>query len=125
MKKLITIISLCALLTESHAQRSRHVAEEWNTKSVNLSPTAIGSGSAWHYLDWFGAYYQTYDWWIYHCEKGWLYPESDGSCGVWLWDPSRDSWIWTRGNIYPYAWDNKLLQWFNFCDKTLSVDITE
>ena len=124
MKKLITMLSLCAVLTTVAEYRNRHVAEEWNTKAINLSQDVF-SAESWHYLDWFGAYYQTYDWWIYHCDKGWLYPESDGDCGVWFWYPSIDSWVWTHCNVYPYAWDNNLQQWFNFCGEPLTVAITE
>ena len=124
MKKILLILALCHCTT-GHAQRSRHVSEEWNTKAINLNEDMIGSSEAWHYLNWFGSYYQTGDWWIYHCEKGWLYPESDGDCGVWLYYPAMDSWIWAHCDVYPYAWNSKLNQWFNFCEKPLAVAITE
>ena len=112
MKKFILLALLIA--TPLMGQRSRHVAEEWNTKAVNLSDSFL-SGNAWHYLDWFGAYFQTEDWWIYHCDKGWLYPEGDEGCGVWLFWENEQSWVWTHGEVYPQAWNPQTQQWFNFC----------
>ena len=113
MKKIIILFLL--IVSSLVAQRNRHVREEWNTTALNLSDNFL-SGNSWHYLDWFGAYYQTEDWWIYHCEKGWLYPEGDKNCGVWLFWEQTHSWVWTHGDVYPQAWDNETQQWFNFCE---------
>jgi len=124
MKKLITMLSLCAVLTAEGEYRNRHVAEEWNTKAINFTQD-LAVVESWYYLDWFGAYYQTYDWWIYHCDKGWLYPESDNNCGVWLWYPIINSWVWTHCDVYPYAWNNNTQQWFNFCKEPLTVAIVK
>ena len=99
--------------------RNRHVAQEWNTFALNLDDNMLSAGS-WHYLDWFGAYYQTEDWWIYHCEKGWLYPEGDNKQGVWLYWETINSWVWTRADVYPIAWNNNAQAWFNFCDDPLA-----
>ena len=100
--------------------RNRHVAEEWNTRSINLQGhNNLGGLNGWHYLDWFGAYYQSQDWWIYHYKNGWMYPESDGREGVWLYWDATDSWIWTRGDFYPVAWDMFTETWFE-----ISLNIT-
>ena len=95
--------------------RFRHVSTEWNTESINLDRNLSFSGSSWHFLSWLGVYYQTEDWWIYHLEKGWLYPESDGNMGVWFYCEDFQSWIWLREDIYPLAWDSGLDSWINFC----------
>jgi hypothetical protein len=96
--------------------RYRHVSPEWNTKAVNLQRGLFFSGDSWHYLSWFGVYYQTSDWWIYHSSKGWLYPESDGDMGVWFYCENFGSWIWVREDIYPFAWNNGIDSWINFCE---------
>ena len=114
MKKFILLALLIA--TPLTGQRNRHVAEEWNTTAVNLSDSFL-SGNAWHYLDWFGAYFQTEDWWIYHCEKGWLYPEADEDRGVWLFWANEQSWVWTHCEVYPQAWNPQTQQWFDFCTR--------
>ena len=113
MKKIIILFLLLA--STLVAQRYRYVQEEWNTPAINLAEDFLSSNS-WHYLDWFGVYYQTQDWWIYHCEKGWLYPESDEDCGVWLFWEQTQGWVWTHCDVYPQAWDNETQQWFNFCE---------
>ena len=96
--------------------RFRHVKEEWNTRSVNLSKGLSFSIDSWHYLDWFGAYYQTGEFWICHCNKGWMYPESDGNKGVWFYWQNTQRWIWTNESSYPFAWDSVEKDWFNFCE---------
>jgi hypothetical protein len=100
--------------------RNRHVAQEWNTYAINIEENIFSQANAWHYLSWFGAYYQTEEWWIYHCEKGWLYPESDNNLGAWLYWEKTNSWIWTRADVYPMAWDNGAQAWFNFCGDPLA-----
>ena len=111
------LVSLMLSITPVDAQqyRSRHVQEEWNTRAYNLQEGINFSGNCWHHLDWFGTYYQTQDWWIYHCEKGWLYPESDSSCGVYLYWDKIGNWIWTKRDVYPWAWNYETESWFNFC----------
>ena len=114
MKKIFLILIIpCLLFSKA---RYRHVQEEWNTKSVNLNRSLSFSVNSWHYLDWFGAYYQTGDFWIYHCNKGWMYPESDGNEGVWFYWGNTESWVWTNESVYPFAWDSVQKDWFNFCE---------
>ena len=93
--------------------RDRHVSIEWNTESVNLGNGLVFAGDSWHFLPWFGFYYQTGDWWIYHLKEGWLYPESDGGEGVWFYSNNSQSWIWLREDVYPWAWSQKLNSWIN------------
>ena len=113
MKKILLLLIVPLMLCGE--ARHRHVQEEWNTKAINLESNMVLASNCWHHLDWFGVYYQTEDWWIYHCEKGWLYPESDGNKGVWLHWEETNSWIWTRSDVYPIAWDDFSQNWFNFC----------
>ena len=94
--------------------RYRHVAEAWNTRAVAVDSNMFNQANSWHYLDWFGTYYQT-DWWIYHCDKGWLYPEGDNNVGVWFFEARTNRWAWTRSDVYPLAWDHTFKTWFNFC----------
>jgi len=114
MKKVTIIILLLAGILDS-APRSRHVAEEWNTSARFLSTNMLSSGIGWYASPWLSVYYQTEDWWIYHCTKGWLYPESDGNKGVWLYWEQTGDWVWTREDTYPIAYNVSLNQWFNFC----------
>lgn len=104
-------------------RRDRHVAIEWNTHSVNLEQGLFSSGNSWHVSPWLGAYYQTQEWWVFHCDKGWLYPESDGNRGVWLYWNKESSWVWTKEGVYPYAWHASKEAWFNFCVKPTVVAV--
>ena len=104
-------------------RRDRHVAEEWNTNALNLESNLFGLVISWHFSPWLGAYYQTPEWWVFHCEKGWLYPESDGNKGVWFYWHKKSSWVWTREGIYPYAWDASKEAWFDFCIKPAVVAV--
>jgi len=114
MKKL-TIILLLLITGYLHGQRHRHVKEEWNTTARYLSESMQTGGIGWYLSPWFSAYYQTEDWWVYHCTKGWLYPESDGDKGVWLYWAETGDWVWTRDDIYPLAYNVSSGEWFNFC----------
>ena len=118
VRYLITLLFLVSSLFGE--LRNRHVAQEWNTYAINIEENIFSQANAWHYLSWFGVYYQTEDWWIYHCEKGWLYPESDNNLGAWLYWEKTNSWIWTRADVYPLAWDNGAQSWFNFCGDPLA-----
>ena len=114
MKKLILLFLLFISIMEA---RHRHVPEEWNTKAVCLSENFWDAKASWHYLDWLGAYYQTENFWIYHCDKGWLYPESDGTQGVWFYWNRSSSWVWTNAKVYPWAYNTFDQKWFDFCVK--------
>jgi hypothetical protein len=111
-------ILLLLLASSSFGQRNRHVPAEWNS---NDRPIALDFGSfsplGWYNSPWLGAYYQHEDWWIYHCEKGWLYPEGTHNQGVWFYWASTNRWVWTQEDVYPWAWDTELNSWFNFCIK--------
>jgi hypothetical protein len=106
MKKFILLALLIA--TPLAGQRDRHVQEEWNTDAVNLEQNVFSATDAWHVSPWLGGYYQTGDWW--------MYPESDGSGGVWLYWPIENGWIWTNRDVYPLAWNTETQQWFNSCE---------
>lgn len=114
MKKFILLTLLIAGSLE--AQRHRHVQQEWNTDAVNLEQNVFSLSNSWHISPWLGAYYQTEDWWIFHCTKGWMYPESDGAGGAWLYWPLENGWIWTNRDVYPLAWNAETQQWFNSCE---------
>ena len=117
MKKIFLLFAL--IVSTLYASRNRHVATEWNTDSICLEDDIgklINEGG-WYFSPWLHAYYQTTDWWIYHCDKGWLFPESDGNKGVWLFWERSESWVWTRDDVYPLAYDTGSNVWFNFCVK--------
>ena len=113
MNKLLLIILIPFIL---YGARNRHVKTEWNTNAVCLERNFSNSSGAWHHSPWLGVYYQTTDWWIYHCSKGWGYPESDGNQGLWLYWEQIGSWIWTKDGVYPLAYNLNDGEWFNFCD---------
>ena len=112
-------ILLLLLTSGLQAQRMRHVPIEWNAQSICLEQNfmQLANAGGWHVSPWLGVYFQTPQWWIYHCEKGWMYPESDTSQGVWFYWQKTGSWIWTRQDVYPFAWDNFTENWINFCLK--------
>ncbi len=105
--------------------RFRHVSNEWNTYSICLEEDIgrLSTIGGWHISPWIGFYFQTSDFWIYHCEKGWLYPESDGSEGVWFFWEMSNSWIWTHSNVYPWAYDSFDGRWFDFCIKSPAISL--
>ena len=111
-------ILLLLLVSSSFGQRNRHVPTEWNS---NDRPIALDFRSfsplGWYNSPWLGVYYQHEDWWIYHCEKGWLYPEGTHNQGVWFYWADTNRWVWTHEDVYPWAWDTELNSWFNFCIK--------
>lgn len=114
MKKLTLLFLLFISISEA---RYRHVPHEWNTNALCLSNNFWSATASWYYVDWLGAYYQTENWWIYHCDKGWLYPESDGQKGVWFYWQISESWVWTNEDTYPWAYDASAGKWFDFCVK--------
>lgn len=117
--KCIFITALLSVCTLYGARSRGPVAVEWNTNDVCLEQDfgAITSIGAWYVSSWLHAYYQTPEWWIYHCDKGWLYPESDGNSGVWFYWQQTSSWVWTHKDVYPMAYDAGNDQWFDFCIK--------
>jgi hypothetical protein len=119
MKLLKLAAVLAVLCTTASGARNRHVASEWNTDATCLEQNfaALSYTGGWYMSPWFNAYFQTPEWWIYHCEKGWLYPESDGSLGVWFYWAKHDTWVWTREDVYPLAYNTTSETWFNFCVK--------
>jgi hypothetical protein len=119
MNKIIALI--CLLSVTSMHSRDRHVALEWNTTARCLNDDFRTGGVGWYLSPWFSAYYQTEDWWIYHCSKGWMYPESDGNQGVWLYWSKPNAWIWTREDVYPLAYNTSTQEWFDFCEKPILV----
>ena len=114
-KVYITLMWIIGTVCFCLAARNRHVQPAWNFAAVNLYGTAFhGGADAWHYLDWFGVYYQSENWWIYHLDYGWMYPEADTSQGVWLYWEGTETWIWTHSDVYPFAWDNFTGTWFEW-----------
>ena len=118
MKRLFitALLAVCSL----YGSRNRGpVAPEWNSNDVCLTQDfgQITSVGAWYVSPWLHAYFQSPEWWIYHCDKGWLYPESDGNEGVWFYWTKTDSWVWTHKDVYPFAFDKSNNQWFDFCIK--------
>ena len=117
--KCIFITALLSVCTLYSARNRGPVAVEWNTNDICLEQDfgSITSIGAWYVSSWLHAYYQTPEWWIYHCDKGWLYPESDGNSGVWFYWQQTSSWVWTHKDVYPMAYDAGNGQWFDFCIK--------
>jgi hypothetical protein len=115
MKYFIILLLLTSL---SFGQRSRHVALEWNSDADPINPSfASFSAVGWRNSPWLGAYYQHEEWWIYHCEKGWLYPKNTHNQGVWFYWAETNRWVWTHKDVYPWGWDVERESWFNFCIK--------
>ena len=128
MKKLIVLLFIASSIygvrfspsnckTNKPVPRQRHVPIEWNTDAVCLGNSFVPNQGNWYFSPWLHAYFQSPEWWIYHCDKGWLFPESDGNQGVWFFWQRVDSWVWTRSDVYPLAFDTRSRQWFNFCVK--------
>jgi hypothetical protein len=71
--------------------------------------------------NWFGLYYITYFnsnvgmGWIYHTQHGWLYMvvNAEGG-GIWIWNPSDESWLWTSEAVHPYFYNATTGEWLYF-----------
>ena len=114
--KIVVILGV-ALISAVEASRSRHVQSEWNSDALCLENdfSQILNKGGWYFSPWLHAYFQTPEWWIYHCDKGWLFPESDGNQGAWFYWANKETWVWTRGDVYPLAFNAEENSWFNFC----------
>ena len=119
MKLLKLVAVLAALGCGVSEARNRHVAKVWNTEDVCLEQSFgnLTTTGGWYMSSWLHAYFQTPDWWIYHCDKGWLFPESDTGMGVWFYWKRENKWVWTRHDVYPLAYSVSDQNWFNFCVK--------
>ena len=84
---------------------------EWNSHAISLASVLQNTESNWHYLNWFGAYYQTESGWIHHHRNGWMYPQIANQ-GTWFYWNIIGEWIWTRWDLYPLAWDSFTETWF-------------
>ncbi len=71
---------------------------------------SIHLGNNWHWLSWFGYYYDTGTGWIYHRHLGWLYTSSLTAGSVWLWTPA-DGWFWTSASYFSYLYENNTGHW--------------
>ena len=111
MRKIYIILMLVVVsIATSAPARNRHVAPAWNYTAINIQGSEFtGTGGSWHYLNWFGAYYQG-DWWIYHINHGWMYPEADEATGVRLY--INNNWVWTCDQVYPYVWKYTDSTWY-------------
>ncbi|MFC1452970.1 WD40/YVTN/BNR-like repeat-containing protein [Verrucomicrobiota bacterium] len=64
---------------------------------------AVDLGSGWHWLDWFGSFYDAGNGWIYHTQHGWLFTASSSPASLWLWSADM-GWLWTGSATYPYLY---------------------
>jgi len=71
------------------------------------------SNNGWIESEWFGIFRPYTSRWIYHSNLGWLFPESSQDGSIWLWS-NEHNWLWTRKDIFPFAyrWDDS--NWLYF-----------
>jgi len=67
--------------------------------------------AGWRHSAWLGNFFANNSSWIFHEILGWLYVSQDGSGGYWLWSPSRNTWLWTSSDAYPYMYRHEPASW--------------
>ena len=67
----------------------------------------------WYTSDWFGSFLLTTSPWLYHADLGWIYAQTDGSDGIWLWKEGK-GWLWTNPAAYPYLFRHENSVWLYF-----------
>jgi len=73
--------------------------------------TETQAQAGWRRSDWLGNFFANSSSWIFHEILGWLYVSRDGSGGYWLWSPSRNAWLWTSSDAYPYMYRHEPANW--------------
>jgi len=74
--------------------------------------------NGWKKSNWFGAYFNSDDNWIYHQHHGWLFSFSNLQNSLWLWSPSQ-KWLWTNSDVYPHLFRHKDGDWLYFISQAL------
>jgi len=69
--------------------------------------------AGWRISSWFGAFLPYGNEWLYHAELGWLYAQSDGVDGLWLWSKDH-GWLWTNPGSYRYLYRASTSEWLYF-----------
>ena len=87
------------------------------SKILETSPTQTywwsnypAQTGGWRTSTWFGTFRPYDNGWIYHHNLGWVYAQSEGIDGFWLWIKDK-AWIWTSEKVYPYFWKNNDGTW--------------
>ena len=83
--------------------------EEWYSNSADL-------GNEWIRSDWLGDFSIMAYPWIYHSEHGWMYifPNSTNIGGIYYWDNTMKSVLWTSEDVYPslYRFSDESWIWY-------------
>lgn len=78
----------------------------------DVIPDSFAAGNGWYYREGFGFYNPETLPWIYQAQRGFLYVEPgqniDDENGIWMWSQDLDAWLWTRGDVLPFAWRGDL-----------------
>ena len=65
----------------------------------------------WRESFWFGTYLPNLqNNWIYHLQLGWVYAQTDGVDGMWLWMDGED-WLWTKEAVWPFLLTDSKADW--------------
>ncbi|WOO39504.1 trypsin-like serine protease [Rubellicoccus peritrichatus] len=75
-------------------------------------PNSFSAGNGWLYREGFGFYNPDTLPWIYQAQRGYLYvvpgQNIDDPNGIWMWSRDLRAWLWTRGDVLPFAWRGDL-----------------
>ena len=78
----------------------------WN----ELSPNKI---DGWLTDSWIGELMPFENQWAFHLHLQWIYLQSDGNGGFWIWK-EENGWIWTNRKSWPFLWSNETGNWLYF-----------
>jgi hypothetical protein len=87
--------------------------------SESVSPAEVWWASTeeaeagWRISSWFGTFRPYQNGWLYHADLGWLYAQSDGVDGLWIWSENH-GWFWTDPGIYRYLYRSSSSEWLYF-----------
>lgn len=65
----------------------------------------LEDNSDWYSSTWLGYYHSSERPWYYHENLGFIYiPAGQTESGLWVWSVLLDDWLWTRKDLWPYAY---------------------
>lgn len=84
-----------------NARRSLEIASAFPMDTSGLFIGAKDLDQGWKFVEWFGAWNDTFFPWIFHADHGWIYiHERSTDQSIWMFDPAL-GWLFTSAAAYP------------------------
>ena len=72
------------------------------------------SPEGWMRADRWGPYKPGDGGWAYHADLGWVLMRSDDADDIFVYDPRRETWLWTRSDLPAWAYDLQAEVWIQW-----------